>query len=74
MTTERRIGYFPRPWGPPAPAMGASLAPRRAAGLVSSTGLYQEVWWRSEAGVEFQLGAGGMGHLVCQWGMSGYPP
>ena len=43
--------------------MGASLAPRRAAGLVSSTGLYQEVWWRSEAGVEFQLGAGGMGHL-----------
>lgn len=54
--------------------MGASLAPRRAAGLVSSTGLYQEVWWRSEAGVEFQLGASGMGHLICQWGVSGYPP
>ena len=25
-------------------------------------------------GVEFQLGACGMGHLVCQWGVSGYPP
>ena len=38
--TEGHIGSFLGPWGTPR---GASLPPRRAAGFVSSRGLYQEV-------------------------------